>query len=176
MERQWYDRSPYVNQSLFNPEWVYGVRASLWVRSRTFANAPTDDVAHCTEGQQGPDLASLQCASLRRTSEGITHADRHTDVVHRSSTAISTSTSVAGTAAHVLPPSIPTAALCTCSQASTTGRTPPRWHRTLQTRFLAPNTRPCQVWVISQRLRTQRRSCRISSKPLTTFRRSEARA
>lgn len=25
MERQWYDRSPYVNQSLFNPEWVYGV-------------------------------------------------------------------------------------------------------------------------------------------------------
>jgi hypothetical protein len=26
MERQWYDRSPYVNQALFNPEWVYGVR------------------------------------------------------------------------------------------------------------------------------------------------------
>lgn len=26
MERQWHDRSPYVNQSLFNPEWVYGVR------------------------------------------------------------------------------------------------------------------------------------------------------
>jgi hypothetical protein len=25
MERQWHDRSPYVNQSLFNPEWVYGV-------------------------------------------------------------------------------------------------------------------------------------------------------
>ncbi|KAF3040708.1 hypothetical protein E8E12_006514 [Didymella heteroderae] len=25
MERQWYDRSPYVNQSLFNPEWVYGM-------------------------------------------------------------------------------------------------------------------------------------------------------
>lgn len=25
MERQWYDRSPYVNQSLFNPEWIYGV-------------------------------------------------------------------------------------------------------------------------------------------------------
>ncbi|KAL1600531.1 hypothetical protein SLS60_006917 [Paraconiothyrium brasiliense] len=24
MERQWHDRSPYVNQSLFNPEWVYG--------------------------------------------------------------------------------------------------------------------------------------------------------
>jgi pimeloyl-ACP methyl ester carboxylesterase len=28
MERQWHDRSPYVNQSLFNPEWVYGVRIS----------------------------------------------------------------------------------------------------------------------------------------------------
>jgi pimeloyl-ACP methyl ester carboxylesterase len=26
MEREWHDRSPYVNQSLFNPEWVYGVR------------------------------------------------------------------------------------------------------------------------------------------------------
>lgn len=25
MERQWYDRSPYVNQSLFAPEWIYGV-------------------------------------------------------------------------------------------------------------------------------------------------------
>ncbi len=25
MQRQWYDRSPYVNQSLFNPEWIYGV-------------------------------------------------------------------------------------------------------------------------------------------------------
>lgn len=25
MERQWNDRSPYVNQSLFNPEWVYGM-------------------------------------------------------------------------------------------------------------------------------------------------------
>ena len=28
MERQWNDRSPYVNQSLFNPEWVYGVGAA----------------------------------------------------------------------------------------------------------------------------------------------------
>ncbi|KAF1352991.1 alpha/beta-hydrolase [Lizonia empirigonia] len=25
MERQWYDCSPYVNQSLFNPEWIYGM-------------------------------------------------------------------------------------------------------------------------------------------------------
>ncbi|KAI9733401.1 MAG: hypothetical protein M1834_003485 [Cirrosporium novae-zelandiae] len=25
MDRQWHDRSPYVNQSLFNPEWVYGM-------------------------------------------------------------------------------------------------------------------------------------------------------
>lgn len=25
MERQWHDQSPYVNQSLFNPEWVYGM-------------------------------------------------------------------------------------------------------------------------------------------------------
>ena len=25
MERQWHDRSPVVNQSLFNPEWIYGV-------------------------------------------------------------------------------------------------------------------------------------------------------
>jgi len=25
MERQWHDRSPYVNQSLFNPEWIYGM-------------------------------------------------------------------------------------------------------------------------------------------------------
>ncbi|KAK3678305.1 hypothetical protein LTR78_001600 [Recurvomyces mirabilis] len=25
MERQWHDRSPYVNQALFNPEWVYGM-------------------------------------------------------------------------------------------------------------------------------------------------------
>jgi pimeloyl-ACP methyl ester carboxylesterase len=27
MERQWHDRSPFVNQSLFNPEWVYGMMA-----------------------------------------------------------------------------------------------------------------------------------------------------
>lgn len=27
MDRQCYDRSPYVNQALFNPEWVYGLMA-----------------------------------------------------------------------------------------------------------------------------------------------------
>ena len=25
MERQWHDRSPFVNQALFNPEWIYGM-------------------------------------------------------------------------------------------------------------------------------------------------------
>lgn len=25
MKRGWHDRSPYVNQSLFNPEWIYGM-------------------------------------------------------------------------------------------------------------------------------------------------------
>lgn len=25
MDRQFHDRSPFVNQSLFNPEWIYGV-------------------------------------------------------------------------------------------------------------------------------------------------------
>jgi hypothetical protein len=25
MKRQWYDQTPHHNQSLFNPEWVYGV-------------------------------------------------------------------------------------------------------------------------------------------------------
>lgn len=25
MQRSWNDRSPYVNQSLFNPEWIYGM-------------------------------------------------------------------------------------------------------------------------------------------------------
>jgi len=25
MDRQWHDRSPFVNQSLFNPEWIYGM-------------------------------------------------------------------------------------------------------------------------------------------------------
>jgi pimeloyl-ACP methyl ester carboxylesterase len=25
MDRQWHDRSPYVNQALFNPEWIYGM-------------------------------------------------------------------------------------------------------------------------------------------------------
>lgn len=25
MQRNWHDRSPYVNQSLFNPEWIYGM-------------------------------------------------------------------------------------------------------------------------------------------------------
>jgi hypothetical protein len=29
MERHWHDRSPYVNQSLFNPESIYGVRMTL---------------------------------------------------------------------------------------------------------------------------------------------------
>ena len=27
MPRNWHDRSPYVNQSLFNPEWIYGMMA-----------------------------------------------------------------------------------------------------------------------------------------------------
>ena len=46
MERQWNDRSPYVNQSLFNPEWVYGmmsptapmVNALSKIHSRTYAD------------------------------------------------------------------------------------------------------------------------------------------
>ena len=25
MKRQWYDQTPHHNQSLFNPEWIYGV-------------------------------------------------------------------------------------------------------------------------------------------------------
>ncbi|KAG9186382.1 hypothetical protein G6011_02938 [Alternaria panax] len=29
MERQWHDRSPLVNQSLFNPEWVYGMMSPI---------------------------------------------------------------------------------------------------------------------------------------------------
>lgn len=38
MERQWYDRSPYVNQALFNPEWIYGasilrLAVSVWLIS-----------------------------------------------------------------------------------------------------------------------------------------------
>jgi hypothetical protein len=37
MERQWYDRCPYVNQSLYNPEWIYGVCAR-----RLFRTVPTD--------------------------------------------------------------------------------------------------------------------------------------
>jgi hypothetical protein len=41
MERQWYDRSPYVNQSLFNPEWIYGVgiRSMMCSGIPGFANA-----------------------------------------------------------------------------------------------------------------------------------------
>lgn len=36
MERQWHDRSPFVNQSLFNPEWIYGVSiAEARLRSDT---------------------------------------------------------------------------------------------------------------------------------------------
>ena len=29
MKRQWYDRTPHNNQSLFNPEWIYGVSIIL---------------------------------------------------------------------------------------------------------------------------------------------------
>ncbi|CAN9243335.1 unnamed protein product [Alternaria alternata] len=33
MERQWHDRSPVVNQSLFNPEWIYGMMAPTTPRA-----------------------------------------------------------------------------------------------------------------------------------------------
>jgi pimeloyl-ACP methyl ester carboxylesterase len=29
MKRQWYDQTPHHNQSLFNPEWIYGVSIML---------------------------------------------------------------------------------------------------------------------------------------------------
>ena len=38
MERQWYDRSPYVNQSLFNPEWIYGVSTAISSNASNVAN------------------------------------------------------------------------------------------------------------------------------------------
>lgn len=47
MERQWYDRSPYVNQSLFNPEWIYGV--SETIRMTLSLLMISDDVSYCTQ-------------------------------------------------------------------------------------------------------------------------------
>lgn len=40
MEREWYDRSPHVNQSLVNPESCYGVRN------------PIVSVSYCTNKKQ----------------------------------------------------------------------------------------------------------------------------
>ena len=66
MERQWHDRSPYVNQSLFNPEWIYGV--SCYCLRRRALLMKLDDVSNHTEGQQRSDLAPVQCSGLRRKS------------------------------------------------------------------------------------------------------------
>ena len=35
MDRQWWDRSLFVNQTLFNPEWIYGV-SGTWALYRIF--------------------------------------------------------------------------------------------------------------------------------------------
>jgi hypothetical protein len=45
MERQWHDRSPYVNQSLFSPEWVYGVSTEFYCAASTSLTG-IDDVAN----------------------------------------------------------------------------------------------------------------------------------
>ena len=119
-----------------------------------------DDVSNHTKGQQGSDLAPVQRPSLRRRFHfSEHHLYMETEQICRSSTVIWTSTLVAGMVARALPQSTPTAALCICSQASTTGLTHLRCHRRPQTRFQVLNTRPCPVLATFPRPKTRRPLC-----------------
>ena len=59
MDRQWNDRSPYVNQSLFNPEWVYGVRNMFLHWFTGFVLTLPDDVPNRTSREQTTYLAHV---------------------------------------------------------------------------------------------------------------------
>ena len=66
MKRQWYDRTPHHNQSLFNPEWIYGVSRSLLripSKYKSLTKCP-DDVSHRTTCQSTACLAPLFRAGL----------------------------------------------------------------------------------------------------------------
>jgi hypothetical protein len=64
MERQWHDRSPVVNQSLFNPEWIYGVCANEPCAIELPLTSIDDGTNH-TSRKQTAHMAHIQCPSLR---------------------------------------------------------------------------------------------------------------
>ena len=67
MKRQWYDQTPHHNQSLFNPEWVYGVSRLLLDIDRGFHGLTcwcSDDVSYLAACQSTAYLAPLLGASL----------------------------------------------------------------------------------------------------------------
>lgn len=60
MERQWYDRSPYVNQALFNPEWIYGMMAPTAPLVCSRPSAPDEKCTNMDDlGESSIDLASV---------------------------------------------------------------------------------------------------------------------
>ena len=70
MERQWFDRSPYVNQALFNPEWIYGVSSSypaLVIFNKTDKFA-ADDESNRAVGQSSTYLAHILGSRIRNVS------------------------------------------------------------------------------------------------------------
>jgi hypothetical protein len=69
MKRQWYDQTPHHNQSLFNPEWIYGVSLP-WFSFGSLLGWPIvltvlDDVPDCAAGKPTAHLAPVFRAGVR---------------------------------------------------------------------------------------------------------------
>lgn len=66
MDRQFHGRPPFVNSSLFNPEWVYGVRGRSSNYAAYVANENlTDDVSNSIDCNEAANLASVLSAGIR---------------------------------------------------------------------------------------------------------------
>jgi len=65
MNRQYWDKSPFVNQSLFNPEWIYGVSLKQCSPTNTMLiHSLADDGSHSAQKKSEPRMAYLFCTSI----------------------------------------------------------------------------------------------------------------
>lgn len=81
MKRQWYDQTPHHNQSLFNPEWIYGVSLTFTPRATPHIKVGLrlyipDDVPNCSTRKPPARLAFVFRASLRHLPRRFGHVLR----------------------------------------------------------------------------------------------------
>lgn len=151
MIREFNDQSPYINQSLFNPEWIYGVCCPV----RLFLINLTITTRWCHQ---------LRLSSISNLF-GIFTAHKLTE----SSMVIWISILVAGMGVLECPVLIPRNVQCICWQASMIGVTLLPCPKQPAIRFVGLNTKLCQALGTSLLQRIPWNSFHICWKPLNGY-------